>query len=131
MKKIILFIFISFIIVIVLFLFYNLFISSCDSEEEIYKLEVKGRLVDKFFFKAPHLKFYDGKDTIEPNGVYKQDLVESIEIGDSLYKPSYNDTCFIYKKSGVVLKVIYNYSTCPCEKRLEIHRRMNLSRQVY
>lgn len=128
MKKIRLIIFISFLVAVLLFFFYRLFLGNCDGEHEIYKLEVKGRLVDKYFSKSPHLKFYTGKDTIEPNGVYKEELVESIEIGDSLYKPSFNDSCFIYKKNGLVLKVLYNYSTCPSEKRIEIRKEIDAER---
>lgn len=107
--------------------FYYKVLGVCDGEKRVYTLEIKSRLVDKYFSRVIHLKFYNGKDTIEPYGMYSDDLENNIVIGDSLFKPAYSDSCFIYKKSGVITRVIYGYSDCPENERIRIKKEIDES----
>lgn len=119
-------------------------LSVCNGEEELYKLEIKGRLVNKYLTRQTftNLIFYNGKDTIEPSyTTYSHDLERNIEIGDSLYKASYDDSCTIFKKNIYAgydsclncgkgnyywtHKVIYGDSECPCDKRKKIRDEIN------
>ena len=116
----------------------------CNGEEELYKLEIKGRLVNRYLILETytHLIFYTGRDTIEPShSAYSDDLIRNIEIGDSLYKAPFNDSCTIFKKNiwygydsclnsktenyHWTHKVIYGYSECPWYKRKKIHDEIN------
>lgn len=86
----------------------------CDGEEELYKLEIKGRLTGRYLINNTHthLKFYTGKDTIEPlYSSYSDDLERDINIGDSLFKTTYNDSCTIFKTNRYI-----GYDSCADSK---------------
>lgn len=124
-------------------------LSVCDFEEKLYKLEFKGRLTDRYLINKTytHLKFYSGKDTIQPYGWYSNELKEYIKLGDSLYKAPYDDSCTIFKRDMYVgfdtclntnsghyhwfKRVIYDSGCeCPPNERKRIRHELDSLRKI-
>lgn len=122
-------------------------LSVCNGEEKLYKLEIEGRLVDKYLINQTyrHLIFYSGHDTSEPAyASYSDEFFKIIDIGDSLYKESYSDSCTIFKNKKIYIgfdtclttgtgyrlfkKVIYGNTKCPCEEQKKIRNKLNSER---
>lgn len=96
----------------------------CAGVERNYRLKFNGVVVSIYITRVTHVKIYNGTDTIEPSQSYSKVLLSNIQIGDSLVKFPYSDSCIIYKGLNNFM-VPLNYSNCPCEESDKIKRQID------